>query len=265
MGRSRGDASGPRARTPQEARHAASPWGSGRLTQGQEAQPFPGFLTIPGPSGISLRAFPALPTLSFYLESLSEAHGHILPQAQACAVCTANWIFHVPLLRVLPFSRFVKVIVSQKWTLWWPARWKNKEAWGFQDIAESFQWANGANVARTGWLVTETTEDLRNLFVPRASLSKERAENFFFFKLTTLFRSWVCHFWKRNLKITTAYFYWSIDLRERRKRGERSTDLCTHRLILVCALTRDWTHNRGVQRGHSNQLSYTARATIAYS
>lgn len=41
-----------------------------------------------------------------------------------------------------------------------------------------------------------------------------------------------------------------------------STHLCIHRLILVCALTGDWTHNVGVLGWCSNQLSYPARAAF---
>ena len=37
-----------------------------------------------------------------------------------------------------------------------------------------------------------------------------------------------------------------------------SLNLCIHQLILVCALTRDQTHNLGVSRQCSNQLSYPA-------
>lgn len=51
-------------------------------------------------------------------------------QAQACTVYSANWIFCVPLLRVLSFSHFVKVVMSQKakkeLTSSRPAGWKNK-------------------------------------------------------------------------------------------------------------------------------------------
>ena len=47
--------------------------------------------------------------------------------------------------------------------------------------------------------------------------------------------------------------------------GERNIDvlftyLCTHWLVLVCALTRDRTLNLGVSGRRSNQLSYWARA-----
>ena len=38
-----------------------------------------------------------------------------------------------------------------------------------------------------------------------------------------------------------------------------STYLCIHWLILVCALTRDQTHNLGVSVQCYNQLSYSAR------
>ena len=37
-----------------------------------------------------------------------------------------------------------------------------------------------------------------------------------------------------------------------------------HWLILVCALTRDWTCNLGASGQHSNQLSYLARAHIYF-
>ena len=40
-----------------------------------------------------------------------------------------------------------------------------------------------------------------------------------------------------------------------------STYLCIYWLILVCALTGDWTHNLGVLGWCSNQLSYPARAS----
>ena len=50
---------------------------------------------------------------------------------------------------------------------------------------------------------------------------------------------------------------------ERQKREkERETwiccsiDLCTHWLISVCAMTRDWTYSLGIGGWHSNQLSY---------
>ena len=43
-----------------------------------------------------------------------------------------------------------------------------------------------------------------------------------------------------------------------------STYLCIHWLILVGALTRDGTHNLGVLRGCSNQLTCPARAIYAY-
>lgn len=116
-------------------------------------------------------------------------------------------------MKVLSFSSFVKVVVSQnvkkELTSWWLTRWKNKAALSFQDISESFKWAHCASVTCMGGLVTATTEDHRNLFLPYASPSKERAVlgvNFFFFKLTILFYSWVCHFLKRNFKITIAYF-----------------------------------------------------------
>ena len=39
--------------------------------------------------------------------------------------------------------------------------------------------------------------------------------------------------------------------------------LCVHWLILVCALTRDQTHNLGELGKCSNQLSYLARAKAA--
>ena len=46
------------------------------------------------------------------------------------------------------------------------------------------------------------------------------------------------------------------------ERGEIcfSTYLCIHWLILVCALTGDRTHNLGMWRCCSKQLSYLARA-----
>ena len=41
-----------------------------------------------------------------------------------------------------------------------------------------------------------------------------------------------------------------------------STYLCIHWLILVCALTRDQTHNLGVLGRCSNQLSHPVRASV---
>ena len=41
-----------------------------------------------------------------------------------------------------------------------------------------------------------------------------------------------------------------------------STYLYIHWLLLVCALTRDWTHNLGILGWCYNQLSYLARAII---
>ena len=60
--------------------------------------------------------------------------------------------------------------------------------------------------------------------------------------------------------------------RERDRQRERekeiliccSTYLCIHWLILVCAPTRDRTHNRGVLGRNSNQMSYPARAKAYY-
>ena len=51
---------------------------------------------------------------------------------------------------------------------------------------------------------------------------------------------------------------------ERENRGTwicYSTYLCTHWLILICALTRDQTCNLGASGWCSNQLSYPARAS----
>ena len=53
-----------------------------------------------------------------------------------------------------------------------------------------------------------------------------------------------------------------------REEGEReketsiccSSYFCIHWLILLCALTRDQTHNLGVLGRRSNQMSYPARA-----
>ena len=61
-------------------------------------------------------------------------------------------------------------------------------------------------------------------------------------------------------------FYLLICLIERERKEERETSICCsiylriHWLILVCALTRDQTHNLGVSGWCSNQLSYLARA-----
>ncbi|KAF6114751.1 hypothetical protein HJG60_010685 [Phyllostomus discolor] len=56
-----------------------------------------------------------------------------------------------------------------------------------------------------------------------------------------------------------------IDFRERKGRGREkeiccSTYLCVHWLTLVCAVTRDRTHNLGIWERCSNQLSYLARS-----
>ena len=54
--------------------------------------------------------------------------------------------------------------------------------------------------------------------------------------------------------------------REEKREGERerlicfSTYLCIYWLLLVCALTRDRTHNLGESEQCSNQVSYLARA-----
>ena len=60
---------------------------------------------------------------------------------------------------------------------------------------------------------------------------------------------------------------WLIDFKVRRGGGrEREpsiccpTYLCIHGLFLVCTLTGDQTHNLGVSRWCSNQMSYPARA-----
>ena len=78
-------------------------------------------------------------------------------------------------------------------------------------------------------------------------------------------------------------FYWLIFLRKRgRKKRERERDTkqekerekeretstycstrpCPHWLILVCALTRNQTCNRGILGWHSNQLSYPTRTNL---
>ena len=67
-------------------------------------------------------------------------------------------------------------------------------------------------------------------------------------------------------------FYLLIWDRETERERDRQTDrqtsiccstyLCLYWLILVCALTRDQTHNLGVSRQCSNQLSYPARAEL---
>ena len=44
----------------------------------------------------------------------------------------------------------------------------------------------------------------------------------------------------------------------------RSTHLYLHWLILVCALRGIWTHDFGVSRWWSNQLSYLGRATVPH-
>ena len=46
--------------------------------------------------------------------------------------------------------------------------------------------------------------------------------------------------------------------REREKKTSLFHFLCIHWLLLVCALTRDWTHNPGVLGQCSNQLNYLA-------
>ena len=50
--------------------------------------------------------------------------------------------------------------------------------------------------------------------------------------------------------------------------GERNTDLflylLVHSLFDSCALTRDWTYHLAIWGRHSNQLSYSARATYSF-
>ena len=72
-----------------------------------------------------------------------------------------------------------------------------------------------------------------------------------------------------NQYYSSAIFILFIDFQDRENGGGReressmccSTHLCIHWFLLVCALTGDQTHNLGILRGHSNQLSYPARAT----
>ena len=44
--------------------------------------------------------------------------------------------------------------------------------------------------------------------------------------------------------------------------NSQPTYLCIYWLIHVCALTRNQTHSLGILEGHSNQLSYLARAYL---
>ena len=60
-----------------------------------------------------------------------------------------------------------------------------------------------------------------------------------------------------------------IDFRERKERRRRNTDLlstylCTHWLILVCALTGDQNHNVGVSGQRSNPLCYPTRSRMQF-
>ena len=80
---------------------------------------------------------------------------------------------------------------------------------------------------------------------------------------------WVLLFfqWAPDVIAFIFIFYWLIWQREREREIVicRSLYSCIHRLILVCALTRDWILNLGVLGQHSNQLSYPARALIGFS
>ena len=57
------------------------------------------------------------------------------------------------------------------------------------------------------------------------------------------------------------FFVVVINVFKERERNMNSTYLCTHWLILVCALTRDQTHNLAVSEWCCSQLTYPARAS----
>ena len=57
-----------------------------------------------------------------------------------------------------------------------------------------------------------------------------------------------------------SFLFFKTDFRG----GEREKHRCIHWLILICSLTRDGTWNLGILGQCSNQLSYLARAWIAF-
>ena len=70
------------------------------------------------------------------------------------------------------------------------------------------------------------------------------------------------------LKASSSFFFF---LREREEGRDRKTSfccfsyLCIHWLLLVCALTRVWTHSLGRWGQCSNQLRYPVRAPPHFS
>ena len=78
-----------------------------------------------------------------------------------------------------------------------------------------------------------------------------------FFRLGWWSQTWSN--WLLFLLIFFIFFIWE---------GERNTDLflylLVHSLFDSCALTRDWTYHLAIWGRHSNQLSYSARATYSF-
>ena len=64
-----------------------------------------------------------------------------------------------------------------------------------------------------------------------------------------------------NLRVYSSFFHWSFFI-YRKTSICCPTYLCIHWLLLVCALTRDQTHNLGVLGQCSNQLSCLTRAKL---
>ena len=67
------------------------------------------------------------------------------------------------------------------------------------------------------------------------------------------------------IHLSLKYFFHLLILERERNNFCHSNYLCIHWLLLVCALTGDWTCNLGISGQCCNQLSYLTRAGFIYS
>ena len=106
--------------------------------------------------------------------------------------------------------------------------------------------------------LTVTNKSLSITSEPLARLPKTKEEDGFIPHLSPLQGHCLSLFLKHCLStISFIFLKWETSTCS-------STYLCINWLILVCALTRDWTRNLGILGPHSNQLNHLARAYLIY-